>query len=236
MRRCAGQGTRGFFRLSLALVALTTMGWATSSAAELPDPEQLPRGIVARIAEAPGGAGFVTQREFRRALAQETATTGLDHVPAPGSRRYERLKREAIDALLERAWLRGQAAEMHIRIRPRQIARRLAGIIRESFRSRAEYRRFLRQARLTPRDVWKQVEIQVLSSRVERRVVRGAPSEAAALRALDTFVDTFEERWRERTVCAPKYVVARCSNGALSARRTPAMTAGGGGAAPKAQE
>jgi hypothetical protein len=30
---------------------------------------------------------------------------------------------------------------------------------------------------------------------------------------LAKFVAEFEQRWRARTVCAPEYLLARCSNG-----------------------
>jgi hypothetical protein len=102
---------------------------------------------------------------------------------------------------------------MGIGVRPRQVARLTAKIKRQAFKNGAEYRRFLREAHFTRRDVKERVEIQLLSERIQDRVAAGIGSEAGVQKAFTKFVSEYEVRWRSRTVCAPGYVIDRCSNG-----------------------
>lgn len=109
---------------------------------------------------------------------------------------------------------------MGIGVTRRQMRRELAAIKRENFRSAAEYHRFLRETRFTHREVYERVELQVLSERiqlrVQRRIDRETRTPAEEQKAVNEFVDEFNERWRSRTVCALEYVTGRCSNGAAA--------------------
>lgn len=216
MSRCVGRRSRWALMPALSGIVFATVGWGAAGAAELPEPEELPANTIARVAEVPGGTGVVTRREFHRALAQAAAFDGRRRPPGPKGRGYDRLKHKTVGGLLERVWLRGQAAQMGVRVTRRQVGRRRARLIRESFDGAAEFRRFLRLAHFTPREFFEEVEVELISERIVLRVLRGVRSRAAAKRAVDEFIETFEQRWRERTVCAPKYVVARCSNGVYS--------------------
>jgi hypothetical protein len=93
----------------------------------------------------------------------------------------------------------------------------VARIKEESFKDGAEFRRFLRGARYTRRDVNERVEIQMLSTRLgsllSRRIGGETSSKSEEQRAIKEFVAEFNERWRGRTVCAPDYANGRCSNG-----------------------
>lgn len=193
-------------------VALAGAGWSAVGSAALPSPEQLAPNTVARVAEAPKKAGTVTRAEFRRTLAQVAVTEGRRRPPRPGSRGYGQLMRIAVDELLEAAWLKGQAAEMHIAVTRRQVQREHARLKKETFRSAAEYRQFLREARYTRRDIYERVELQLLSERIGRRVENQAKKASRKQGVFDEFVEEFEKRWRARTVCAPAYVTQRCSN------------------------
>lgn len=118
----------------------------------------------------------------------------------------------ALIGLLERVWIKGQAGEMNIVVTPGQVSRELALIKKQSFGSKAEYHRFVRDLRFTRRDVRELVELQLLSTRIQRRILAGADGEAERRKVHDEFVAEFSERWRSRTVCAPEYVTKLCSN------------------------
>ncbi len=170
--------------------------------------------IVARVPDR--GAehgGVVTKKEFQHALAQAAAQRGRRSAPKPGGNGYGKLKNRAIGELLDDSWIRGQAAEMGIGVRPREVARELARLKKLAFEDGAEYRRFLRENHLTRRDVKENVEIQLYAEKIQERVVAGLDSEAAAQKAFANFLDEYGERWRSRTVCAPGYITSRCSNG-----------------------
>lgn len=112
---------------------------------------------------------------------------------------------------------------MGIAVTRRQVSRELTLIKRESFESEAEYRRFLKEARYTNRDIYERVELQLLSMRmqlrIEKRIQRDARNEFEEQQAFKEFVAEFNEKWRARTVCAPQYATERCSNGPPSSIR-----------------
>jgi hypothetical protein len=157
--------------------------------------------------------GVITGNEFGHALDQTAAAERLKTTPKPGAKDYEKLKHRAFVELVESSWIRGQAAEMGIGLRPRQVSRELATLKRQAFKNGAQYRRFLKEAHFTRDDVLERVESQMLSQRIEERIVAGFPSEAAAVKAFRKFAAEYEKRWRARTVCAPGYVTELCSNG-----------------------
>jgi hypothetical protein len=182
-----------------------------------PPPESLAANVVAIVAQVPDRKGkedgVVTSKEFDHAFDQKAAADGRRITPKPGGEGYEKLKHKAIKELLEFSWIRGQAAEMGIGLRPPQVSRKLAKLKKQAFKNGAQYRRFLKEAHFTRGDVHERVEVQMLSERIQERIVAGLPSEAAAVKAFRRFVAEYEKRWRGRTVCAPGYVTELCSNG-----------------------
>ena len=194
------------------LTVLMAVGLSgNGSAAVLP--EELPRNVVAVVSHVPPSLGTVTVPEFRRRLIQRAAQKGLDSAPKPGEGGHGKLKDDAVEELLKSVWLRGEARAMGIEVTSRQIARELARLKEIVFRNGAEYRQFLRESHYTRRDINENVENQLISAAIQRRVVRGAKGETEVLEALEEFVDAYEERWRARTLCAQGYVLDRCSNG-----------------------
>lgn len=179
-------------------------------------PVDLPANTIAVVSEVPRKVGTITKAEFHHGLVQAAAEAGRKPVPRPGGNGYGKLKKMTIKELLDVVWIKGQAAEMGIGLTPRKIARKLARIKKQAFKSEAEYHRFLKEAHFTRRDVRDRVEVQLLSAAIQRRVVRGViGGEAATQKAFSDFVEAYTERWRARTVCAPEYMVpARCSNAA----------------------
>lgn len=215
MGRGAGARIASVVRFALPGVALAAAGWSATGSAAMPSPEELVPNTVARISDVPVRAGTITRAEFQHALMLAAAARGRHAAPKPGGRGYERLMRAAIFALLETVWIKGQAAEMNIVVTRSQVLRELALVKKENFGSAAEYRKFLREMHFTQRDVYERVELQLLSMRIQKRIVAGAESEAEEQKAFEEFVAEFNERWRGRTVCAPAYVTAHCSNGPL---------------------
>ena len=156
---------------------------------------------------------MVTIKKFDHVLDQAAAGDGRKVTPQPGGKDYEKLKHRAIVELLESSWIRGQAAEMGIGLRPRQVSRELADLKKQAFKNGAQYRRFLKEAHFTRADVFERVEVQMFSELIQERILVGIGSEAAAHKALSKFVVEYAKRWRSRTVCASGYVTELCSNG-----------------------
>ncbi len=182
----------------------------------LPAPEDLPDDTLAVIDEVPGGHGKITMAEFRHGLELTAVQKGRRALPRPGTGGYGKLAHATLDFMLEGAWIYGQATEWSISVTPGQISRTVAQIKRESFKNGTEYRRFLHETHYTRHDVYERVEIQLLSTRLQSRLRRElgkGVTRKSEQRAFEEFVKEFTERWRARTVCAPRYATERCSNG-----------------------
>lgn len=188
------------------------MGWGGTSWGALPSPEELAPNTVARVSDVPRRTGTITRAEFRHSLVVAAAAEGRRAIPKPGGRGYERLMRAAVNTLLEAIWIKGQASEMHIFVTRNQVSRALARLKKQSFKSAAEYRKFLRDARYTRRDVYERVELELLSTRIQQRIAIRAKSKSEEAKIFRAFLKEFISRWRGRTVCASAYVTDLCSN------------------------
>jgi hypothetical protein len=182
-----------------------------------PPPEALPANVVAIVARVPDrGAergGVTTTKEFHHALVQAAAERRQLPAPKPGDDAYPGLQNIAIGQLLDDSWIRGQAAEMGIGLRPRGVSRELARLKKKAFKNGAQYRRFLREAHFTRRDVRGRVEVQMFSERIQETILAGLTSGKSRQEAFTKFLKEYGERWRARTVCASGHVTVRCSNG-----------------------
>jgi hypothetical protein len=206
MAICLSGGALLLFGVLSALLA------AGAAAAPLPAPEDLPPDVIAVVSHVSDARGTITKHELHHALAQEAAFARRTSTPKPGEPGYERLKVRALAERLETAWILGQGAEMKIRVTARQVARAVARIKNLSFDNGAEYRRFLRRSHLTRRDLNERVRVQLVATRIQRRIVNSAAGQNDERKAFKEFTREFQERWRARTVCAANYVIEQCSN------------------------
>jgi hypothetical protein len=170
-----------------SVVAFAGLGWGAAGTAALA-PEELVPGKVA---------------------------VGLKSPPKPGGKRYEKLKADALSNQLEMIWILGQAAEWDIYVTRREVKRELGRIKKESFRSPAEFRQFIEEARYSRRDLHERVRAQILSIQLQERLQQKIPEKAgqrAEQKFFREFIEEFNQRWRARTVCALEFVTERCSN------------------------
>lgn len=207
------QAIWGFVVPATAIALLALEGGSAIGSAVLPAPEALPASVVAVVSEVPVRRGRVTKPEFQHELLLQAVFAGRRSAPRPGEKGYEKDKVTAVRNLLERAWIVGQAAEWDIAVTHEQVSHRVAQVKNEAFEDGAEFRRFLKESHYTRRDVNERVEVEMLATRLQRRIAKGAHGKAEELRAFEEFIAEFEERWRGRTVCAPDYANDRCSNG-----------------------
>jgi hypothetical protein len=201
--RVTGTVVVGF--VLLTLTAGATRGLAVDT------PPRPPPGTIAVVSKVPLSLGRITSREFHRALVQTAAADGFRRPPDPQSKKFKGLEHIALTSSLEMVWTEGQAAAMGISFSPQEVSRNVDWIKRHNFHSEAEYRKFLREARYTPRDVNERVRLQMLAGAILERVEKGRHPH----KALDDFIHLFRSRWRARTVCAKGYIASKyCSNGA----------------------
>lgn len=213
MHRDARKRITRVAQVAIPVVALATVSGSAEGSTVLPAPGELVPNTVMRVSHVPDRLGAITKAEFHHALAIAAAGKRSYPAPRPGGPGYERLEHTALSSLLETVWIKGQAAEMNIVVTLGQVRRELALIKEENFRSGAEFRRFLRRWRFTRRDVYERVELQIISTRIQRRIEAKVRHRSEEQAVFDEFVKEFNERWRSRTVCAAGYVTDRCSNG-----------------------
>lgn len=199
--------------LAALVMAFTVLAVSVSasSSTDLPASQDLPSGVVAAVLYPPTELQTITIHDFEHAMAQATAQAGLKRTPSPGEKGYWKLKVSAMKSLLGAKWIFGQAAEMGIDVTSRQVAKRLARI-KKDFKTQAEYRKFLKRFHFTQSDVNELIELELLSTAIEAKVTRDIEDKELRRQALAKFFAEFTKRWRSRTVCAPEYIFASCSN------------------------
>lgn len=210
-----GAKSVGLLCVATAVAMLALAGWSAASPTTLPAPEELVPNTVALVAEVPPRRGTITKAEFHHGMELAAAQAKDSPQPRPGERGYERLKTTVLKSMFEAIWIVGQAAEWDITVTRSEVKGEVARVKRESFRSADEFRQFLRESHYTQRDVYERVEIQLLSTGLQERLVKqiDARNPHEEQQGFLEFLDEFNERWRSRTVCAPEYAIERCSNG-----------------------
>jgi parvulin-like peptidyl-prolyl isomerase len=135
----------------------------------------IPSGSVAIVEEAPRDVGEITQAELDHALEQAAAQAGVKKVPKPGDPQYDELNETAITGLLESAWVQGLADEMGLGVSDAELAAELKKVKKESFKSEAEFKKFLKEQKYTQADVDERVLLQKLSTDIQAKVAEEAP-------------------------------------------------------------
>ena len=103
---------------------------------------------------------------------------------------------------------------MGIEVSPAEVSRDVAKIKKQNFHGNADYRRFLRRSHLSPHDVYERVKVQIISIRIEKRMLSKVEDPRQEEHVLHEFVAAFHKRWRARTICATGHIVTdHCSNG-----------------------
>jgi parvulin-like peptidyl-prolyl isomerase len=135
----------------------------------------VPSGDVALVKNAPGDVGEVTQAKFDHALELAAAQGGEKSTPKPGDPKYDELKEMALNSTFESIWLQGLAAEEGIEVSDKEVAEELKKVKKESFKSEAEFKKFLEESHYTSADVDERVKIQLLSEKLQEELKEEAP-------------------------------------------------------------
>lgn len=173
----SGRGPAAVRRLGLIVfgVIFIVLFAIVAIAEGLGDPS-VPSGDVALVEDVPGDIGEITEAEFEHALELASKQGGEEKVPQPGDPKYDELKETALDSLFESIWLRGVADEWGIAVTDAEVAKALKKVKKESFKSEAEFQKFLKESGYTPADVDERVEVQVLSTQLQEELKEKAPT------------------------------------------------------------
>jgi hypothetical protein len=131
-------------------------------------------------------------------------------IPAYPSRRWRALKAQTMQFLVSARWLEGEARLRGVRVGKAEALRMLRSTRRAAFPKPGSFQRFLARSAMTLADIVYRVRLDALSNRIRADVLRGIHGAKARQDALDAFVTGFQARWKARTVCARRYVIAEC--------------------------
>ncbi len=165
------RGTRGDRRKLVALVLAAAVVFAiafvgVTSGFGGPD---LPEGDIAFVDDMDGGD--ITQEQFDAAFEQAAARQGLRRPPEAGTPQYDVIKEAAISDLILGKWVEGEAQERGIEVSDAAVEDELERIREEQFGNQKEWQRFLRQQRYTEEDALQRVRLQLLSTRIQERLL-----------------------------------------------------------------
>ncbi len=135
----------------------------------------VPSGDVALVEGAPGDSSDITMDEFEHALDLTGAQAGEEKAPKPGDPKYEELKESALNAILESVWLQGLASEEGVEVTEKEIEAELKKLKKQSFKSPAEFKKFLKESHYTSADVNERVKLQILSAELQKQLAARAP-------------------------------------------------------------
>ncbi len=134
----------------------------------------VPSGDVAVVDDVPDGG--ITTDEFQKTLEQTAARQGIKQVPKPSDPSYPTLRDSAMaDALLSR-WVRGEADERGITVSDSEVSDQLEKIKKQQFGSERKFQQFLKQAGFSLQDARERVELQLLSTEIQKQVLPTAPN------------------------------------------------------------
>ncbi len=190
-----GPGRLEVRRLGLAVFGVLFIGLFVGFAiAEGLGPPSIPSGSVAVVEGVPADAtapfdkpftnckgekvsqdlGEITKPEFDCAFEQVVAASGLKKVPKPGDKQYAELKETTLSSMLETIWIQGLAAEKGISVNEKEVEEELEKIKEQTFKTPAEFQKFLKTSHYTTQDVNERVKIQALSKKIQEQLAEEA--------------------------------------------------------------
>jgi parvulin-like peptidyl-prolyl isomerase len=135
----------------------------------------VPDGDAILVESTPGDVGHVSEKDVEHAIEVTAAGEGQKKPPKPGDPKYEKAKEEAEKFLLEGIWIQGVADEWGIEVSDQEVAKKLKEIKKESFKSEAEFKEFLKESHYTQDDIDSRVRIQILSEKLQEELKEKAP-------------------------------------------------------------
>jgi foldase protein PrsA len=119
----------------------------------------------------------ISKEDFDRALAQAAARQGIARncqPPAPDNPQYDALVEEAMNDVLDQAWIQGEAEERGVSASDREVQDEFEQTKSQNFQTEKEYQDFLEQSCFAQEDVDERVRLQVLSTKIQDEITADA--------------------------------------------------------------
>lgn len=136
----------------------------------------VPSGDAAVVQDTPGDIGNVPVSKVEHAIELAAAQAGEKTTPKPGDPKYDEMKETAVNSVLEGIWIQGLANQWGIEVSEKEVAAEVKKVKKESFKSPAEFQKFLKESHYTPADVHERVLIQMLSKELQEQLKEKAPT------------------------------------------------------------
>lgn len=127
-------------------------------------------GDIAHVEDVPDGLGDISREDYNRTFIQTWKRAGLNAAPKKDDAQYEQVREAAINDLLDRAWLTGEASELGIEASTREVAAELSTIRNDQFEDKAAFQKFLKDSGFTLEEVRDRVRLQVLSTKIQEKI------------------------------------------------------------------
>ena len=139
--------------------------------------------------------GQITRERFDASLEQAAMRQGLQEVPPEDDQQYTALRDEAINDVLDTAWILGEAEERGIEASDREVEEEFLRTKEENFKTEEEYQQFLGETGFTQEDVDLRVRLQLLSTKIQEQVSGGAEPQPVSDEDARLFYDSNPEQF-----------------------------------------
>ncbi len=114
--------------------------------------------------------------------------------------------------LISADWVIGEARDLNIHVSHAEVRRTFNRTRKTQFPKQSEFQAFLGKSKETVTDILLRVELDLLSQRLQRRVVAGKHGARKKQEALKHFVNGFRNKWTDQTYCAAQYASQDCGH------------------------
>lgn len=117
--------------------------------------------------------GQISRESFDASLMRAAKNQGLQEAPPTDDPQYEALRDEALNDVLDTAWILGEASEQGISVSDREVAQEFEQTKTENFKTEKEYEDFLAETGFTQEDIDLRVKLQLLSTQIQEEITGG---------------------------------------------------------------
>jgi hypothetical protein len=114
--------------------------------------------------------------------------------------------------LISADWIIGEARDLDVHVSPAEVRRTFNQTRKTQFPKQSEFQAFLGKSKETVTDILLRVELDLLSQRLQRRVVAGKHGAHKKREALKHFVSHFRNKWTAQTYCSAQYASQDCGH------------------------
>jgi peptidyl-prolyl cis-trans isomerase C len=171
--------------------------------------------------------GQISKESFDASLLRAAKNQGLDEPPPTDDPQYDALRDEALNDVLDTAWILGEAEEQGIEVSEREVAQEFEQTKTENFKTEKEYEDFLAETGFTQEDIDLRVKLQLLSTRIQEEITGGAEPQPVSEEDAKLYYEANEAQFARpasrdiRVIQAPDEAVAQDAFDQLSEDNSP---------------